>query len=78
MGIAKRKEELNESLNLLYNKIYEFGIINGYNKGYDDGFEDGYLNRTEESKGAISDGLRQGSKKCAKEMNKLKFIKKKK
>lgn len=40
------------------------GIVEGYNIGYDDGYDDG----TSIMKKAVSDGLRHGSKECAKAM----------
>ncbi|EES91574.1 hypothetical protein FDJ70_01830 [Clostridium botulinum] len=72
MGLANKKNNILQDLNLLYKKLYESGLIEGYDKGYDDGFEDGMKKAKDQYKASISDGLRHGSGECGKIMVKWK------
>ncbi len=70
MGLRNKKEEISKQIVALYKKLYEIGLVEGYDNGYDEGFEDGVKKAKNEYKAAISEGLRCGSKECAKIMGK--------
>lgn len=70
MGLIERNNQIEEVLRELNNKIYELGLVRGYSKGFDDGVKCGLEVARNEYKSAISEGLRFGSKKCARVMGK--------
>lgn len=68
MGLIEKSNKIEYELEMMYNKIYELGLVKGYNRGYNNGIQDGMKIEKNKYKAAISDGLRHGSKKCAEVM----------
>ncbi|MBW9154832.1 hypothetical protein [Clostridium estertheticum] len=68
MGLVNKKQSVSKQIILLHTKLYEMGLVEGYDKGYDEGSADELEKSKNKYKSSISDGLRCGSKECAKIM----------
>ena len=76
MVIKRNMNITNGIISLAYVRSYMDGYAEGQDNGYETGYKEGTKDCIQHYKPSLSDGLRNGSSICAKDMNRLKKYKK--